>query len=120
MSIAITTIGPDLDSAIDPRLGRAAHFLIVEDDDRVEAIANPQVAAGGGAGIQSAQMLIERGVSHVLTGDCGPNAYRTLTAGGVAVVTGCSGRAADALARFRAGHARADTQASVSSHHGMG
>jgi predicted Fe-Mo cluster-binding NifX family protein len=45
-------------------------------------------------------MLIERGVSVVLTGRCGPNAADTLAAAGVAIVTGYSGTVRQAMERF--------------------
>lgn len=63
MKIAITSIGPDLDAEVDPRFGRCQYFLIVELNDlSFEAIENPNIAIGGGAGIQSAQLIAEKGV----------------------------------------------------------
>ena len=63
MKIAITSSGPTLDAQLDPRFGRAQYLLIVDTDSLdLEAIENPTVATGGGAGIQTAQMVVGKGV----------------------------------------------------------
>lgn len=62
MKIAVTVTEPSLDGAVDPRFGRCPYFLIVETDDLAfEAVENPNVTLGGGAGIQSAQFMNEKG-----------------------------------------------------------
>jgi len=72
MKIAVTATGPSLDDHVEPRFGRCPYFLIIETDTgEVEAMENPNVALGGGAGIQSAQMMAQREVETVLTGNCG-------------------------------------------------
>ncbi|MGI5823441.1 MAG: NifB/NifX family molybdenum-iron cluster-binding protein [Dethiobacteria bacterium] len=53
--------------------------------------------APGGAGVQTAQLLIGRGVDAVLTGNAGPKAHAALDAGGVKIYTGTSGTVSDAL-----------------------
>jgi len=58
--------------------------------------------SSGGAGIQAARMLVKLGVSVVLTGQCGPNAFNTLAESGVWVVTGCSGEVQQEFEKFRA------------------
>ena len=110
-----------MDAAVDPRFGRCACFLIVETDDLTfEAVENPNVMLGGGAGIQSAQLMSEKGVRFVLTGNCGPNAYRTLSAAGIPVITGCSGPVRDVVAQFQAGGVSATGGPNVEGHFGMG
>ena len=44
-----------------------------------------------GAGIQSAHFVASRNVKVAITGNCGPNAVRTLSAAGVAIVVGQTG-----------------------------
>ena len=89
MRIAVTSTGPELESQVDPRFGRCQYFLIVELDDLAfEAIENPNIAIGGGAGIQSAHLMSEKGAKVVLTGNCGPNAHATLCAAGIEVIVG--------------------------------
>ncbi len=118
MPIAITAVAPDLGAQVDPRFGRAPFFLLVTDDGSFEPLENPNAAAGGGAGIQAAQLLAERDVTHVLTGNCGPNAHRTLSAAGIQVVVGCEGVARDVLGRFRNGELGASAGPNVGSHFG--
>jgi len=92
MKIAISSNGKDLNSQIDPRFGRCAYFLIVETEDMsFEAFDNENIALGGGAGIQSAQFVASKGAKAVITGNCGPNAVRTLSAAGVELFVGQAG-----------------------------
>jgi predicted Fe-Mo cluster-binding NifX family protein len=119
MKIAVTAANPSLDGMIDPRFGRCPHFLIVETDDlRFEAVANPSLSLGGGAGIQAAQLMAEKGVRHVLTGNCGPNAYQTLSAAGIGVIVGCSGAVRNAITEFTAGRLAAAAEPNVTDHFG--
>jgi len=121
MKVAITSMGPMLDDQVEARFGRCAYFLIVDADSmQFEAVENPNLALGSGAGIQSAQMMAEEGVSHVLTGNCGPNAFRVFGQAGVEVVVGITGSAREAMERFRAGDFAAAPAANVESHFGMG
>jgi len=121
MRIAVTATGPSLDGHVDPRFGRCPCFLIVETDDlAVEAVENPNVALGGGAGIQSAQLMNEKGVRFVLTGNCGPNAHRTLSAAGIEVIVGCSGLVRDVVEQFKAGRLSTADEPNVAGHFGTG
>ncbi len=121
MKIAITAAGTTLDAQVDPRFGRCPCFLIVETDDlSFEAVENPNLSLGGGAGIQSAQLMAEKGVKHVLTGNCGPNAHQTLAAAGIGIVVGCSGIVRAAVEKYKAGQLAPTTAPNVASHHGMG
>jgi len=120
MRIAITASGSTLDADLDPRFGRCAYFLIVDTETLAfEAVENPNVALGGGAGIQSAQLMAGKDVKFVLTGNCGPNAHETLSAAGIAVILGCSGTARDVVERFKAGQFDIATEANVADHAGM-
>ena len=92
MKIAITSTGATLDDQVEARFGRCPCFLIVDTDSMaLEAIENPNVAAGGGAGVQSAQLMADKGVKTVLTGNCGPNAFQVFGAAGIQVIVGVSG-----------------------------
>ncbi|MBS3733719.1 MAG: NifB/NifX family molybdenum-iron cluster-binding protein [Phycisphaerae bacterium] len=121
MTIAITATGADLDATVEPRFGRCPYFLIVNTEDMsFEAIENANVALGGGAGVQSAQLMADKGVTHVLTGNCGPNAHRTLSAAGIGVIVGCSGAVRDAVAQYKAGQLSQAAAPNVASHFGVG
>jgi len=121
VKIAISAAGATLEAAVDPRFGRCPYFLIVDSDSmEFEAIENPNVALGGGAGIQSAQLVADKGAECVLTGNCGPNAYQTLAAAGISVIVGCSGKAADVVDAFRTGQFGEARGPNVASHFGVG
>ena len=120
MRIAITASGPTLDDNLDPRFGRCAYFLIVDTDTmEFEAVENPNTALGGGAGIQSGQLIAAKDVKFVLTGNCGPNAHETLSAAGIGVIPGCSGAVRDAVEQFKAGQLNTASEPNVASHSGM-
>jgi len=119
--IAVSSTGPTLDDTVEPRFGRCAYFLIIDPDSMdFEPIENPNIALGGGAGIQSAQLMANKGVSVVLTGNCGPNAFRTFGAAGVEVITGISGQVRQAVEEFKAGDVPAASAAGAQSPVGMG
>jgi predicted Fe-Mo cluster-binding NifX family protein len=121
MKVAVSAIGPTLHAGVEPRFGRCSTFVIVETDDMTfEAIENRNGSLGGGAGIQSAQLMAQKGVRVVLTGSCGPNAHQTLSAAGVDVVVGCSGTVSEAVARFKSGEIHPVSAPNVASHSGMG
>ena len=105
MKIAISSQGQDMNSEVDPRFGRASFFLVVDTDTGdFEAVANEQILnAPQGAGIQAASTVSRTGASAVLTGHCGPNAFRTLSAGKIEIYTGVSGTVAEAVAAFKKG-----------------
>ncbi len=89
MKIAISATEPSLDAAMDQRFGRCAYFVVVEPDTMdSESVPNLTATLGSGAGIQAARLLAEKGVSTVLTGNCGPKAWDTLSAANFKVVVG--------------------------------
>lgn len=121
MKVAVTATGPALDAALDPRFGRCPCFVLVETGDMTfETVENDNSALGGGAGIQSARLMAQKGVKAVLTGNCGPNAHQTLSAAGIDVVVGCSGTVSEVVERFTSGQLGAASAPNVASHSGMG
>jgi predicted Fe-Mo cluster-binding NifX family protein len=118
MKIAITSMGRDLNSEVDPRFGRAAYILIVDTVDHgVEALDNSEnINAFKGAGIQAAALVGKKGAEALLTGYCGPNAYKTLQAAGVKVVNDVSGKVKDAVEAFIAGNLSFADSANVEAH----
>ena len=121
MKVVVTAEGSDLDSRVDPRFGRCAFFVFVETDNlSCTGFENPSIALGHGAGIQSAQFVAENGAGVVITGNVGPNAYRTLEAAGLQVVTGASGTVRQAVETFKSGDLAAAQGATVEGHFGTG
>ena len=121
MKIAVTAVGSSMDAQVEPRFGRAAYYIIVNTDTmEYEAIENPNVASGGGAGIQSAQLIAGRDVKFVLTGNCGPNAFNVFGTAGVQIIVGVTGTVLQAVEQFKSGAFSATTQPNVESYFGMG
>ena len=102
MKIAVTSKGTDLDSEVDPRFGRAAYILVVDSETLdFEPLDNKSnVNAMKGAGIQAASMVSDKGVEVLLTGFCGPNAFKTLKAANISVVNDASGSVRQAVQDF--------------------
>jgi predicted Fe-Mo cluster-binding NifX family protein len=120
LKIAITATSPSLEANIDPRFGRCQYFLFVDSETlQFESMENTGAMAGG-AGISTAQTIAGKGVEVVLTGNCGPNAHQVLTAAGIKVITGVSGKVQDAIKDYKAGKYMASSQPNVSDHFGMG
>ena len=120
MKIAVTSTGPTLDDSVEARFGRCPYFLIIDTDTtQYEAIENPNIALGGGAGIQSAQLMSEKGVTTVLTGNCGPNAFNVFGQAGIQVIVGVSGPVRNAVEQFKAGIFSSASSPNVDSHFGM-
>jgi predicted Fe-Mo cluster-binding NifX family protein len=120
MKICITSLGDNLEANVDPKFGRAAYFIIVDPETmEFKGISNSNARSGGGAGIQSGQLMSEMDVQAVLTGNVGPNAFQTLKAAGIDIFTGVSGKVNDAIQRFTRGELTSVAGATVESHFGM-
>ena len=104
MKIAISSTGPSLNDQIDARFGRCDYFIIMDSATMEhEAIPNQNVSSTTGAGISSAQLIADKGVEVVLTGNLGPKAANVFEAAGLRVITGVSGTVGDAARRYADG-----------------
>lgn len=120
MKICITSKGQDLESVVDARFGRCAYFVFVDTETMdFEAIENQNTKAMGGAGVQSGKTVSDNGAGYLLTGNVGPNAFNTLNAADIKVVTGVSGKLKDVVEKFKAGEYKEIDSANVEPHFGM-
>ena len=106
MKIAVSATGKDLDSAIDPRFGRAGYFIIVDSESGEIANVIDNYAAqdaAHGAGINSATVVAEAGTQVVLTGQIGPKALEVLQTAGIKIIYNVSGTVKEAIEQFRKG-----------------
>jgi len=88
MKVAISSLGKTLDDQIDFRFGRCTQYLIVDTSDMSFSVfMNSAQNEGHGAGISASQAIINEGINAVITGQVGPNAYRTLSAANIAIFT---------------------------------
>jgi len=118
MRIAVTSKEDTLSAEVDPRFGRTRYFLLVDTETSAfEIVRNDQqLHLAQGAGIQAAQSLARHRPHVVLTGNCGPKAFKTLQAAGIQVVVGVSGPVATAIHAFLDGKLQPAVAANVEGH----
>lgn len=120
MKICISSTDKTLQAAVDPRFGRCKYFLFIDSEtERFEALSNEQLMAAGGAGIQAAELMAKKQVQLVITGNIGPNAFETLTAANIKVITGASGSIKEVLQQYKNNELKETEQPTVQSHFGM-
>jgi predicted Fe-Mo cluster-binding NifX family protein len=121
MKICISAAADTLDAQIDPRFGRCPYFVIVDSENmQFDAISNMASGATGGAGIQAAQTIASKSVKVLITGNVGPNAFQSLSAAGIKIVTGASGTIREAIEKYKRGELRETDAPTVGGHFGMG
>lgn len=118
MKVAFSTSGSTLDAPLDSRFGRASHFLVYDTEtERFELIDNGQnLNAAQGAGIQAAQTVSRTGAKHLVTGHCGPKAFKVLQAAGITIYTADAPTVADGLKLFLSGTLKPSNSADVDGH----
>jgi predicted Fe-Mo cluster-binding NifX family protein len=118
MKLAISSTGKNLDSNLDPRFGRAAYFIIVDAETMdFEVVGNTQnLNLPQGAGIQAGKTITDHHVDALITGHCGPKAFKVLQSAGVKIFTGAGGKVTDALEQFKKGELAAASEADVEGH----
>lgn len=83
--IAITAAGPDLDSNVSLRFGRAHYFIIIHlDSGMITALSNKgSEKTEKGVGVRNFQRVIDAGAEVIITGRIGQKVARMLSASGV-------------------------------------
>lgn len=118
MKIAVTTSGDNLAASIDSRFGRAAKFLIYDTEAKTFLIIDntQNLNAVQGAGIQAAQTVAKAGVSGIITGHCGPKAFRVLLAANITVYNTDASTVGEALDLMEKGKLQKASDADVEGH----
>jgi predicted Fe-Mo cluster-binding NifX family protein len=118
MKVAVTAKGTHLSDEVDPRFGRAPYILIVDTETlEYEVLDNSSnVNAFKGAGIQAATTVAEKGAEVLLTGYCGPNAFKTVQAAGMKVVSDVTGTVEQAIKTFLSGNVQYSENANTEGH----
>jgi len=118
MKIAVTTSGSDLNAPLDSRFGRAPKFLIYDlEANTFEIVGNEQnLNAAQGAGIQSAQNIARLGVAALVTGHCGPKAFRVLEAAKIKIYNTAATTVSEAIDQYRDGKLAEASSADVEGH----
>ena len=121
MKICISSSGTDLDSNVDPRFGRCPYFIIFDtDNDRFEYFENESRNAMGGAGIQAAQFVVNKGISTIISGAIGPNSFRVFNAANINIYSGVTGTVRETIDKLKNGKLVLTPTPDVQSHYGMG
>ncbi len=121
MEICVTATAGDLNAQVDQRFGRSQYFVFVDSDTMAfEAVPNEAIAAPGGAGIQAAQIVVNKGANMVISGNIGPNAFQVLSTASVKVATGAYGTVKEAVEMHKNGRLSETGGSTVSAHTGMG
>ena len=83
MKICITSTDENIQSKIDSRFGRAKYFVFYNTETKETEIIKNSYAAGGGAGTKASQLMIDKGVNLVISGELGPNAKFAINQAGI-------------------------------------
>jgi len=101
MRIAIAADGPKLENKVEPVLGRADWFVIVEHPGwKLDALENPHRDRREACGTNVAKMLLALKVDAVLAGNCGPKAALACRREGLSVSYPHEGTVQDAANRY--------------------
>ena len=119
MKVAITASGESPDSPLDMRFGRAAYFIVftLPEGLHVSFKNDCKLNAVQGAGIQAAEKVASLGAEILITGHCGPKAFKALTASEVKIhCCDVECKVSDALELFKAGKLKQLSSPDVEGH----
>jgi len=118
MKIAITAQGKELSSEIDLRFGRAKWLILVDTESGDSQVHDNELNLNAvqGAGIQTGQNIANLGVEAVITGNVGPNAFKTLNAADIKIFLAEKQTVAEAIDSFKEGELKGVDQANVEGH----
>lgn len=120
MLVAVSANEEGLDAPTSPVFGRCPVYVFVNSEDfSATSIQNPAIGASGGAGIQAAQLIIDKGAGAVLSGNVGPNALQVLQASNVPIYTVGGGTVREAVEALNAGELTQVTAPTAGTHSGM-
>jgi predicted Fe-Mo cluster-binding NifX family protein len=121
MKIAVSATGKDLSCQTDPRFGRCRYFILVDlETMEFQALENEGLMASGGAGVQAAQMVAQKGAKALITGNLGPNAASALSASRIKVYLVPGGTVKEVIEGYKTGSLREASGSTVPPHFGMG
>ncbi|MCK4714466.1 MAG: NifB/NifX family molybdenum-iron cluster-binding protein [Candidatus Aenigmarchaeota archaeon] len=101
MKIFVSAYKNDMESEVCPTFGRAPLFLVVELEDgnvnKVTEVKNTNTNVARGAGISTAQLVVNGGCKVLITGNVGPNAFSMLDESGVKIFRAFGMKIKDAI-----------------------
>ena len=121
MRIVVSSQGENLEAPASTVFGRCPTYVFVDTETMdFEAMPNPAMSQGGGAGIAAAQFVVNQGAQAVLSGNLGPNAFDVLQAAGVPGYMVSEGTVRQSVEAFNGGRLQPTGGANVVAHAGMG
>jgi predicted DNA-binding protein (UPF0251 family)/predicted Fe-Mo cluster-binding NifX family protein len=105
MKIVITSVNGTLEGMVDERFGRSRKLIIYDLENKTHSVIDntANMNSPQGAGIQSAQNVVNTGAKAVISGHLGPNAFRVLQSAGVEVYTASNMPVSEAIGAFEEG-----------------
>jgi predicted Fe-Mo cluster-binding NifX family protein len=104
MKIAVSAMGTDLESPVNPRFGRSSGFVVYDTQNRqaqyLDNSANLSLQQG--AGIKAAKMIADSGAEVLIAGQLGPKAAQALERAKIRVYHCSSGSVGEAIEQFQA------------------
>jgi len=118
MIVAIPSPGKDLQAKVDSRFGRAVGFIIYDTEDCSWRHKKNQLddLAFEGAGVQASRNLLSEKIDTLITGHCGPKAFRIFSEAGITIYSSVSGPIDEALEKLVSGDLEALESADVPEH----
>jgi predicted Fe-Mo cluster-binding NifX family protein len=121
MKVVVSAMQEGLDAEVSPVFGRCPVYVFVDTETmEFESAPNPAMSTPGGAGIQAAQFAVSKGVTAVLTGNVGPNAFNVLQAAGVTMYPVSGGSVREAVEALKSGSLQPVSGATSGMGGGMG
>jgi len=124
MKIAVSATEGSLDANVDLRFGRCPYYVIFEVEGKEiknhEILENTGAQGLRGVGITGAQMVTNKGIEVVITGNIGPNAFNVLSPTGIKIITGVSGNVKEAVEKYLKGELKETDQSSPGFSFGRG
>ncbi len=118
MKVAVTSIDGTMEGRVDERFGRCRKLVIYDPaNGTMEAIDNStNMGLGQGAGIQTAQNIVNAGAAAVISGHFGPKAFQLLQTAGIDMYSAINMTVSEALSLYREGKLTKLASADVASH----
>jgi predicted Fe-Mo cluster-binding NifX family protein len=103
VKIAVSSMGKSIESNVSDIFARCPFFIIAEIKnqkiDKTEIIENESTNQMSGAGISAAQLMAEKNVNAVITGNVGPRAFDVLKQFNIEIYRG-EGKVKEAVEKF--------------------
>jgi len=116
MKIAVPATDGNLDANVDLRFGRCPYYVIFEvEENKIknhEILENKTGQEMRGVGITASQMIVNKEVEVVITGNIGPNAFNVLSGTGMKIITGVNGNVKEVVEKYLNGELKETNQPS--------